>query len=488
MRAAVTRAAARGFGAPRVSAFPKAALPALLALILSLCLISCSGGGSAVPDAGEYFFVYDGAGVISGETERYIVAANADLEEKTGAQIVVAAVGTTGTTDIADYAASLFNKWQIGDADLDNGVLVLMSVDEEDYWVTQGSGLEDLLSSGTLKLMLDEHMEPKFAAADYDGAARSMFDALLSFFETAYSVTVEPDYSFEQSGQTQPGTESGEKKTGCLSVSLGVLFLILVILAVGLTLTGIVVIVVAVLRHSGMTGTGGSSSKSPSKENRNPYSQTYSGPREGYEHTRVDYTGSAPYTGHTDGLNPAGRHSYTTSGGTVYTGSSESGNRKSAAADAEQHGFHADVNPYLAQVLASFAGSVLSSMVRGSFLSGSGSSSSRTYGSASKSSGSSKNTTSSGSFGSGTFTGSSKPRSPGNIHVGGWSTSSGGSSHTVRSNRSHSGYSGSFRSSGGSRSYSSGSSRPSGSSRSSGGSRSFSGGGGSSRGGGAGRR
>ena len=483
MTAAEKTACARSRKAPRFPARPDRAFlcsaPVLLLLfILTAALLSSCAVRSPYPDPGEFFFVYDGAGVISGETERYIVASNADLERKTGAQIVVAAVETTGFTDIADYAKGLFNKWEIGDSAKNNGVLLLISAEEDDYWVVQGSGLEDLLSSGTLKLMLDEYMEPEFARGNYDGAARSMFGALVSFFESAYSVTVEPDYSYEPSAAETQAVPVPEKNSGCRSSGLGTLFLILSLGALALTAAGIAVLISLASKH-GRDGTS-ANAPGPVRENRNPYSQTYKGPREGYTPSSPDPAqyGKNPYTGHTGGLNPAGGHRYTTSGGTVYTGSNSSGGRSSVAADAAQHGFHADVNPYLEEMLTAFAGSALRAIVRGAVSSGlfeSGKTGTGGNGTSGKTS-SAPRASGSGSFSSGTFSGSTRPRSPGNIHVGGWNVSSGGSSHTVRSNRSHSGFSGAFRSSGGSHSYSSG------------GSRSFSGGGGRTRGGGAGRR
>ena len=97
---------------------------------------------------------------------------------------------TTGNHDIKDYAYAVFNKWKIGSADKNNGVLILLSVEEDDYWVLQGKGLETLLPSGTLKLMLDDYLEPYFAKKQYDEGVRALFDALIKQYEQIYSVSI----------------------------------------------------------------------------------------------------------------------------------------------------------------------------------------------------------------------------------------------------------------------------------------------------------
>jgi uncharacterized protein len=277
-----------------------AALRAAVLIVCAVCLIAVPGCSRrrSYPAPDDAFYVYDGAGVLSEENERYIAAAGADLYEKTGAQIVVVTVDTTGTEDIADYAEGLFNEWGIGSSDKNNGVLLLISVGEDDYWTVQGSGLEDLLSSGMLKLMLNEHMEPKFAAGDYDGAARSMFDALLAFFETAYQVSVETaaQTAEPQQGGASPDGEGPHGGDGGRTSILGPAFRTVAITVAVIALILFLVIgaggaAAAILFLRSAKNSPDPGPEAAQKENRNPYSQTYRGPREGY---RPEPTASAP--------------------------------------------------------------------------------------------------------------------------------------------------------------------------------------------------
>ena len=163
----------------------------LTAGLLVLCFSWAAPAFAKIPSPSRYYYVFDEANVLKLSTEDHIISVNEELSSKCGAQIVVACVKTTGGTEIADYAYKMFNQWKIGDKDRKNGVLVLLSVDDRDYYALQGKGLENLLSSGTLKLMLDQHLEPFFSVGDYDAGALTIFDELVTFLAEIYSVSVD---------------------------------------------------------------------------------------------------------------------------------------------------------------------------------------------------------------------------------------------------------------------------------------------------------
>ncbi len=180
----------------------------LLCLMGAVLLLSgCGGKREELPDAGTQFYVLDEPGVLDQATEEYIVSVNDSLNAQTGAQVVVVCVQTTGLASTDEYAYELFNKWKIGDKKKNNGVLLLLTVGEVDYWMMPGKGLEDSLSSGVIKLMLDRYLEPDFAVGDYDAGVRKTFDAVVEHLETMYSVTVRPDFSVSEPAESGDGGE-----------------------------------------------------------------------------------------------------------------------------------------------------------------------------------------------------------------------------------------------------------------------------------------
>ena len=149
----------------------------LCALMLALCP-ACALAASSVIEPTEDFYVNDQANVLTEETEGLIVLNNDKLAEACGAQIVFVTLDTTGSTDIETYAYQLFRQWRIGSSDKNNGVLVLLAIGDDDYWLTDDVGLQDDLTAGDLSELANRYLEPYFAKKDYDTGVLLLFSAL----------------------------------------------------------------------------------------------------------------------------------------------------------------------------------------------------------------------------------------------------------------------------------------------------------------------
>ena len=174
-----------------------------ITILLLLAMLCWPAAAFAVVDAPANIYVGDYANVLSEETEQYIIAQNQTLAEATGAQIVIVTVDFLDGMDIEDYAYTIFNDWGIGDAEKNNGLLLLLTIGEENYWAMQGKGLEGVLSSGTLGDYLYEYLEPDFAAGDYDAGVYNVFNAFLGWFNDYYDLTA------QSSNQNTAGDNSG---------------------------------------------------------------------------------------------------------------------------------------------------------------------------------------------------------------------------------------------------------------------------------------
>ena len=115
------------------------------------------------------------------------------------AQILVDVVNSTGGVDIMDYATDLGNTYGVGSAERNNGVVMLLALDNVsqsglmgDYCVVVGTGLEayadDFVS------LQSYYLESDFAARDYDAGVRAAFDAFIDWFADHYGVTIREGY------------------------------------------------------------------------------------------------------------------------------------------------------------------------------------------------------------------------------------------------------------------------------------------------------
>ena len=114
--------------------------------VLILCCAFPQEVSAKVVEPTAEFYVADYANVISDDTTKYIIEINDNLYEKTGAQIVVVTVDFLDGMDIENYAYTLFNEWGIGSSTYNNGVLILLVIGEDNYWMSCGSGLESELT------------------------------------------------------------------------------------------------------------------------------------------------------------------------------------------------------------------------------------------------------------------------------------------------------------------------------------------------------
>ena len=105
-------------------------------------------GAPSTAIVGTYTYTYDYAGVLTDRTMEYLDAMNASLFAQTGAQIMVQTVDTTGDTDIVDYAIEQGNRYGVGSAERDNGLVIVLALEDiaqnglvGDYGLAVGDGL-----------------------------------------------------------------------------------------------------------------------------------------------------------------------------------------------------------------------------------------------------------------------------------------------------------------------------------------------------------
>lgn len=81
------------------------------------------------------------------------------------------------------FATELFNLWGIGQKDKDNGLLILMVMDERRVEFETGYGMEGILPDALCKRIQVEYMVPKFKQGDYDAGLSAGVNATLRAIE-----------------------------------------------------------------------------------------------------------------------------------------------------------------------------------------------------------------------------------------------------------------------------------------------------------------
>jgi uncharacterized protein len=134
----------------------------------------CSEGqavGNSMLDVG-LLRVQDRANIIPATDELDLTRKSEALERATTDQLVVVTVPTLRGQDIAKFATTMANRQGIGQADKDNGVLLLVAPNERKVRIAVGYGLEGLLTDARAAEIV-QHMLPRFRAGDQAGAIRT---------------------------------------------------------------------------------------------------------------------------------------------------------------------------------------------------------------------------------------------------------------------------------------------------------------------------
>ena len=115
-------------------------------------------------------FVSDFAGMVSDEAEVAITRIAEEVKAKTGAELAVATIKTTGGVEIEPYSVELFTAWGIGEKGKDNGVLVLVAFEDHKLFIKTGYGLEGAIPDAVAHRIYRDVLMPGFRAGEYDKA------------------------------------------------------------------------------------------------------------------------------------------------------------------------------------------------------------------------------------------------------------------------------------------------------------------------------
>jgi len=124
--------------------------------------------------------VVDTARLLNSEESTTLSNTLAQHETETSNQIVVVTLNDLQGFDIADYTNRLGRHWGIGQADRDNGVLLLVAPNERKVRIEVGYGLEGALTDVISADIIRRQILPAFREDDYPAGIRKGIDAIFA--------------------------------------------------------------------------------------------------------------------------------------------------------------------------------------------------------------------------------------------------------------------------------------------------------------------
>ncbi|MGE3973197.1 MAG: YgcG family protein [Bdellovibrionales bacterium] len=124
--------------------------------------------------------VVDQAQVMSAETESKLSQALESVRKKGGSQIAVLTVASLGGEAIEQVSIQVVDRWKLGTATKDNGVLLLVATQDRQVRIEVGQGLEGDLPDAYAKRIVEDTIVPYFKAGDVESGIVAGVQAILS--------------------------------------------------------------------------------------------------------------------------------------------------------------------------------------------------------------------------------------------------------------------------------------------------------------------
>lgn len=143
-----------------------------------------------IPPSG--LFVTDRAGLLTPSQERTLTERLRRFETRTTAQLVIVTLPDLGGADAALYATELGQQWGVGQADADNGIVILVSRDDQEVFIAVGLGLEEEISEAVAARIVSRIIVPNFRGGHFYVGLERAANVLMEAVDGA-SVVAEPE-------------------------------------------------------------------------------------------------------------------------------------------------------------------------------------------------------------------------------------------------------------------------------------------------------
>jgi uncharacterized protein len=133
--------------------------------------------------------VHDEAHVLSQQTIDQLEKQLAQYEDSTSNQIAILIINTLDNEVLEEYSLRVAETWKLGQKDKDNGVLLLIAVEDHKMRIEVGKGLEGVLTDALSNRIIRNEMAPAFRRADFDGGVTAAINGIVTAIGGEYTAT-----------------------------------------------------------------------------------------------------------------------------------------------------------------------------------------------------------------------------------------------------------------------------------------------------------
>jgi len=131
--------------------------------------------------------VHDDAHALKQETVDQLEKELKTYEDSTSNQIAILIVQSLDGDVLEEYSLRVAEKWKLGTKNKDNGVLLLVAVDDHKMRIEVGQGLEGVLTDAQSSRIIRNEIAPEFRRGDYDAGVKAGINGIVKAIAGEYA-------------------------------------------------------------------------------------------------------------------------------------------------------------------------------------------------------------------------------------------------------------------------------------------------------------
>ena len=167
--------------------------------------------------------VMDTAGIIDSSTADDLTRFLLNLDSETGIQLVVLTVNSLEGRSIEEFSMRYAEFWELGQKNVDNGILLTVAMDEREMRIETGYGTEGALTDAICSKIIRCDLVPNFKDGNYSKGIRDAVYSIAGVVTEDESL-ISPAYKSDKgkSGKTSP-----------VAVIIVIVWIVIMVLSIG---------------------------------------------------------------------------------------------------------------------------------------------------------------------------------------------------------------------------------------------------------------
>jgi len=125
--------------------------------------------------------VTDYTGTLSNSEKQQLEDKVVAFNDSTSTQLAIVLIKSVGDYDISQYGTMLIREWGIGQKGKNNGVLMLVAINDRKVTIQTGYGIEGALTDAATQQIIQKDLKPNFKAGNYYAGLNQATDHIIQY-------------------------------------------------------------------------------------------------------------------------------------------------------------------------------------------------------------------------------------------------------------------------------------------------------------------